>query len=284
MSNPISTTAAVAELRAKAKAGTLDVALAHDLDASGKKPDILVIATQAAAFDTGCLFLVPVASRGAFTRAAILGLNDVHGFVGPAPNERLGVIDVLFTSDMTSVSDPSYDGLKLITDALNDKELKVYCQSVEKTEHQAVCKLSKLQFARMTVYDATVDKELLALAGHNAMFPGARLHLNGADAIVVGSGSRSLEDKPSLALSADMFTMKPEFLLSDENGILDRHNIVFAIPMASVADPEALMKRAAALAAEAGADMEKLLAADKLLAAELLADTFHQADPGPQIA
>ena len=123
MSNPISTTAAVADLRAKAKAGTLDVALAHDLDASGKLPDILVIATQAAASDTGCLFLVPVASRGAFTRAAILGLNDVHGFVGPAPNERLGVIDVLFTSDMTSVSDPSYDGLKLITDALNDKEM-----------------------------------------------------------------------------------------------------------------------------------------------------------------
>lgn len=282
MSNTISTTLAVAALRSKAQAGTLDVALAHALDGSGNLPDILVIATQASAVDTGCLFLVPVAGRGAFTRAGILGLNDVHGFIGPAPNERLGVVDVLFTSDMTSLTNPSYDGLKLFTDILNDKQLKIYCQSLEMTEHHAVTRLSKLQFARMTVYDSVVDKELLAMASANAMFPGARLHLNGADAIVAGSGCRSSDDKPSLALIADMFTMKPELLLTDEAGVLNRHNIVFAIPTASVADPKALMKRAAAIAATADADAEKLLAAEKILAAELISDVFHQVDLGPK--
>ena len=44
MSNTISTTMAVAALRSKAQAGTLDVALAHALDGSGNLPDILVIA------------------------------------------------------------------------------------------------------------------------------------------------------------------------------------------------------------------------------------------------
>ena len=63
MSNTISTTMAVAALRSKAQAGTLDVALAHALDGSGNLPDILVIATQASAVDTCCLFLVPVAGR-----------------------------------------------------------------------------------------------------------------------------------------------------------------------------------------------------------------------------
>ena len=148
------------------------------------------------------------------------------------------------------------------------------------TEHHAVTRLSKLQFARMTVYDSVVDKELLAMASGNAMFPGARLHLNGADAIVAGSGCRSSDDKPSLALIADMFTMKPELLLTDEAGVLNRHNIVFAIPTASVADPKALMKRAVAIAATA--DAEKLLAAEKILAAELISDVFHQVDPGPK--
>lgn len=120
------------------------------------------------------------------------------------------------------------------------------------------------------------------MASGNAMFPGARLHLNGADAIVAGSGCRSSDDKPSLALIADMFTMKPELLLTDEAGVLNRHNIVFAIPTASVADPKALMKRAVAIAATADADAEKLLAAEKILAAELISDVFHQVDPGPK--
>ena len=43
MSNTISTTMAVAALRSKAQAGTLDVALAHALDGSGNLPDILVL-------------------------------------------------------------------------------------------------------------------------------------------------------------------------------------------------------------------------------------------------
>ncbi|MBQ8665182.1 MAG: hypothetical protein IJ474_05310 [Mailhella sp.] len=282
MSTPISTTAAVADLRNKAQAKTLNVSLAHELDASGQCPDILVIAAEAPASDAGCLFLVPVAGRGVFTRAGVLKLNNVPGFIGPAPNERLGVIDVLFTSDMVSDTDASYDGLKLFTDILADKKLDVYCESLEKTEHYATAQLSKMQFARMTVYDAPVDKELLRLAGGNAMFAGARLRLNGADAIVAGDGCRSTQDKPSLALIADLFPMKPDFILTDENGSMDRHNMVFAIPMASVADPESLLKRAAELVAARGADAEKLAKAEKDLAEALLADSFHQADPGPQ--
>ena len=42
------------------------------------------------------------------------------------------------------------------------------------------------------------------------------------------------------------------------------------------------MKRAAAIAATADADAEKLLAAEKILAAELISDVFHQVDPGPK--
>lgn len=281
MSTPINTTVAVADLRSKARAGTLNVALGHALDSNAQLPDVLVIAASAPASDTGCLFLIPVADRGVFTRAGVLTLNDVPGFIGPAPNERLGVIDVLFTSDMVSEKDSSYDGLRLFTDILEDKPLSVYCESLEKTEYYAAAQLSKMQFARMTVYDAAIDKELLRLAGGNAMFAGARLQLNGADAIVAGAGCRSTENNPTLAVIADLFPMKRALILTDGNDIMARHNMAFAIPIASATDPKALLKRVTELVAERGTDAEKMAEAEKALARALLADVFHQADPGP---
>ena len=282
MTKQKSLTDAMAELNRKTQEGSLEVVAAHACtDSSEGVPDILVFAAAAPAFDSGCMFLVPVAGRGVFTRAADLSLNGVHGFVGPAPNERLGVIDVLFTSDMSAKGTPGYTGLHLFTDALLDHELTVFCRSMENTEHQAVTRLSRMQFARMTIYDAAMDSELMALAG-NTFFPGARLWVNGGDAIVAGSGVRSVAEAPSLSLIADLFPMQPDLLLCDADGVITRHNLTFAIPMAAVADPEALLKHVSDLVAARGEDTSRLAAAEEDLAAALRAGTFHQADPGPQ--
>ncbi|HIU17594.1 MAG TPA: hypothetical protein IAB01_03965 [Candidatus Avidesulfovibrio excrementigallinarum] len=282
MTKQKSLTDAVAELNRKAREGSLDVVAAHVLTDAGRAvPDILVFAAAAPAFDAGCMFLVPVAGRGVFTRAAELSLNGVYGFVGPAPNERLGVIDVLFTSDMAAKGGAGYTGLHLFTDAILDHELNVFCRSMENTEHRSVTRLSKMQFARMTIYDAAMDPEFMALAG-NTLFPGARLRVNGGDAIVAGSGARSVDEAPSLSLIADLFPMRPELLLCDANGVMARHNLTFAIPMAAVAEPEALLKRVLSLIAGRGGDASRLAEAEDDLAAALRAGTFHQADPGPQ--
>lgn len=283
MTKQKSLTEAMAELNTKIREGVFKVAAAHVLtDFSGGVPDILVLSTAAPAFDAGCMFLVPVAGRGVFTRAAELSLNGVYGFVGPAPNERLGVIDVLFTSDMAARGTPGYTGLHLFTDALLDHELSVFCRSMENTEHRAVTRLSRMQFARMTIYDAALDRELVALAG-NTFFPGARLRVNGGDAIVAGSGSRSAAEAPSLSLIADLFPMHPDLLLCDADGVMARHNLTFAIPMAAVSEPEALLERAAVLASARGEDADRLAAAEEDLVAALRSGTFHQADPGPDV-
>ncbi len=284
MTKQKSLTEAMAELNAKMREGVFEVSAAHALtDFGGAIPDILVFSASAPAFDAGCMFLVPVAGRGVFTRAAELSLNGVYGFVGPAPNERLGVIDVLFTSDMSAKGTPEYTGLHLFTEALLDHELSVFCRSMENTEHRAVTRLSQMQFARMTIYDAAMDRELVALAG-NTFFPGARLRVNGGDAIVAGSGARSVAEAPSLSLIADLFPMRPDLLLCDADNVMARHNLAFAIPMAAVSEPEALLERAMMLAAARGEDADRLAEAEEDLVAALRSGTFHQADPGPEVA
>lgn len=282
MTKPLSMTEAVAALKHKMETGILEVRCARAATVEhGRFPDILVYSAAVPAFDTACMFLVPVAGRGAFTRADRLFLNGIPGFIGPAPNERLGVVDVMFTSDMSAQDNPAYTGLHLFTDVLQDHELNVWCRSVEQTEHRAATRLSKMQFGRMTVFDAAVDPELGGLVDE-ALFPGARIRLNGGNAVIVGSGARYVDGQPSLSVIGDLFPMRPDLLIRDGRGTLDKHNLTFAIPLQAVAQPERLMERAAALAAGTPeAETPLLQEAEEALAADLASGIFRPADPGP---
>ncbi len=278
MTKQRTTSEAVTELNGKS--GKLGIVCAHSLGKLPEAmPDILVVSSAAPACDAGCMFLVPVAGRGAFTRAERLTLNGIPGFIGPAPNERLGVVDVMFTSDMRAEGDDAYTGLHLFTDALLDHDLNVFCRSMEKTEHKAVTRLSRMQFGRMTVFDASLDSELAELAG-DTLFAGARIRLNGGDAIIAGTGARCSAGSPSLSVIADLFPMRPEWLLRNKDGVMDRLNLTLAIPLAAVADPEALLRRASALASGRTDDAEALAASEDDLASALAGAAFRLADPG----
>lgn len=280
MTKQRTTSDAVAELNGKS--GQLGIVCAHTLGGKPPEamPDILVVSSATSACDAGCMFLVPVAGRGAFTRAERLTLNGIPGFIGPAPNERLGVVDVMFTSDMHTEGNTAYTGLHLFTDALLGRDLNVFCRSMEKTEHKAVTRLSRMQFGRMTVFDAPLDPELARLAG-DTLFAGARVRLNGGDAIIAGNGARYTSDAPSLSVIADLFPMHPEWLLQDKDGVINRLNLTLAIPLAAVADPEALLRHASALASGRTDDAEALAATEDDMAAALAGKTFRLADPGP---
>lgn len=279
MTKQRTTSDAVTELNTKS--GPLGIVCAHALGKLPEAmPDILVVSSAASACDAGCMFLVPVAGRGAFTRAERLTLNCIPGFIGPAPNERLGVVDVMFSSDMRAEGEDAYTGLHLFTDALLGRDLNVFCRSMEKTEHKAVTRLSRMQFGRMTVFDAVLDPELAGLAG-DTLFAGARVRLNGGDAIIAGTGARCANGSPSLSVIADLFPMRPEWLLRDKDGVMDRLNLTFAIPLAAVPDPEALLRRASALASGRTDDAEALAASEDDLASALSKAAFRLADPGP---
>ncbi len=282
MPSDLTPSEAVARLKRKAASDGLDLACAHCLDRGQKKlPDVLIISLATPMDDTGCMFLVPVAGRGAFTRAERLSLNGIFGFPGPAPNERLGVVDVLFTSAMSAEGNPGYTGRHLFTDVLHDRELKVFCRAREKSEYEVTARFSQMQFARMTGYDAAIDPELARLAGAT-LFAGARIRLNGGDGVIAGTGVRHGAGAPSLSVIADMFPMAPGVVLGDAAGVMDRHNLTLAIPLAAVALPETLLTRAAELAASTPvAEHGKLIATELGLAAAMSAGVFQLADPGP---
>ena len=268
-----------AELNARVRQAALSVVTARSLGHNtAQKADVLVLSLPCAADDTGCMFIVPVAGRGVFTRAEELTLNGIGGHVGPAPNERLGIVDVLFTAAMQSRKKPKYTGLHLFSDLLQKKDVSVWCRSIEGSEHTSVTRLSEMQFARFTVYDTPIDPELVALAGP-ALFCGNRVLINGGPGIIAGSGARCTGT--SLALVADIFPMDETMFLYNATGMLCAHNVTLALPLGLANDAEALLAHAARLASQVDSSSTLRLAASEALFAQmLLGGEYLFVDPG----
>ena len=189
---------------------------------AGVNPDALDLDVVIAAFSSSirgssAMLLVPVAERGAFTRARKIWLNGVPGYPGPAPNERLGVVDTLIFADQTvgeeSAGIPA--GAQLLIDFLEDREIRVECLSEEGGTYHSKFKRQDLEFARMVTFNTFLPARLNLGAnspsGENRkpIRVGSKILLNRSPGIVVGSGTRSRQDRHSLSLSADMFGMDP---------------------------------------------------------------------------
>ena len=268
-----------AELNAKAKQAGLSVTTAQGLGHTAtQEADVLVLSLPCPADDTGCMFIVPVTGRGEFTRAEELTLNGIGGHVGPAPNERLGIVDVLFTAAMQSRNDPEYTGLHLFSDLLQQREVAVWCRSIEGSEHTSVTRLSAMQFARFTVYDTPIDPELVVLAGP-ALFTGNKVLVNGGAGIIAGSGARCTGT--SLALAADIFPMDETMFLYNATGMLCSHNVTLALPLGLASNAEALLAHAARLASQVDSSNKLRLAASEALFATILrGGEYVFVDPG----
>lgn len=204
--------------------------------------DVVTIAFHAAILGTAAMLCVPVTGPGVFTRARKIWLNGVPGHPGPAPNERLGLVDTLILGDEKSTKgEKSYDGGKLIRDVIANKKVDVECLSVEGDTYRNTFTLDQLQFARMYVYNCYLDQ----LDGaHNLKRPerhfkmikvGSKILLNRAPGIVIGCGTRSRPEKKTLSMAADMFEMDPEVikeLEGEEKGAL-ANLVALAIPVLS---------------------------------------------------
>jgi uncharacterized protein (DUF39 family) len=84
--------------------------------------DVVTCATRSIMSGTAAMFVVPVSGPGVFARAENIWLNGVPGKPGPAPNERLGVVDVLIHGTAHSRYDPNgYGGGHLFRDMVEGK-------------------------------------------------------------------------------------------------------------------------------------------------------------------
>lgn len=201
--------------------------------------DVVTTASQSPISGTAAMLCVPVAERGTFTRAKKIWLNGILCFPGPAPNERLGLVDTqIFADQRASNKESDYNGAGLLLDIIKRKEIQVECLSVEGDAYESSFTLDQLEFARMYLYNCffrnPCSKNRTCSKGSHleTIRAGSKVLLNKATGIVVGCGTRSSAESRSLSLAADMFEMAPEYMTESEAADI-RNTIAYAVPVLS---------------------------------------------------
>ena len=248
MSEPVKTIQNINERIRSREASVLTDRDIQTMLKQGRKPtmtevDVVTMAWSASMSGTAAMLLVPVAGRGVFTRADRIWLNGVEGFPGPAPNERLGVVDTLVFADRVSRTRSNYTGADLMGDLLKDNPIQVECRSIEGDTYGNTFDISGLQFARLYIYNAFLPVSSAGRAlqqpDHSLFFDeiriGDKILVNGAVGLVAGSGTRDRTAGRALSITAEMFEMNPASLLTDPGpeGLKTNHSLVLAVPVRS---------------------------------------------------
>ena len=174
--------------------------------------DVVTLAFASPIKGTAAMLCVPVAERGVFTRAEEIRLNGVHGVPGPAPNERLGLVDTMVYSASESDTRQDYCGAQLFYDLLNSKTIDVDCEALEGSQFTARVMLKDLEFARFYGFNAFVEADLPETVW-NALGRGSRILLNSANGIILGTGTRDgVGGRRAWSVAADMCAMDPSVM------------------------------------------------------------------------
>jgi len=245
------------EIKDKAKQGIAQVFSAQEVhrlleegeSLSFQDVDVVTCATRAVMSGTYAVLSFSVAEPGAFLRARAAWLNGVPTQIGPCPNERLGILDMMVFGTAHSKDDPDYGGGHLFRDLVEGRKASVEVLTEEGKKLETEVDLAKMPLARLfgtrhcfKNYSAFVNpsKTPVATIFHAAKFDpnwagasvsgcghinpmesdplletigtGTRVLINGAEGFVVGAGTRSTPEKPNLAGFADMHEMDPEYM------------------------------------------------------------------------
>ena len=211
--------------------------------------DVVTTATRGIMSGTYAVFSFKVSEPDSFVKASEVLLNGVPAIVGPCPNERLGVLDLIVLGTAHSESNPNYGGGHLFREMVEGKTIKVDVTTSERDRFSVETRLSEIPYAKLHAtrhafknYRAFVNpgKEPIKTIFHALPFEGefkemtfcgcgelnpiendpeletigigTRVLLNGADGFVTGAGTRSAPDNPNLTGFADMHDMTPEYM------------------------------------------------------------------------
>ncbi|MHA1650586.1 MAG: methanogenesis marker 16 metalloprotein [Candidatus Helarchaeota archaeon] len=253
----MATSKTIEEINRKLEKGTAIVMTAEELcnlirdDQKVTMDDIDVVTAATRGLMSGTLIILSfkVSEPATFKKAEKIYLNDIPGYVGPCPNEWLGVIDAIFYGTAHSISEPEkYGGGHLFRDLIEKKDIHVRVTTVEGKTIELTTNLNEIPFAKMMAirnafknYLAFVNphgEELssifsaqkfkgnfaeLTFCGCGELNPiqkdpnldvigiGTPILMNGALGYIIGSGTRSSKEKPNLMAIAEMHDMKPEY-------------------------------------------------------------------------
>ena len=247
----------ILEIQAKIDAGDAVVLTAEEIAArvrAGEEigfedVDVVTTATRGIMSGTYAVLSFKVSEPDSFIKASEVLLNGVPAVVGPCPNERLGVLDLIVIGTAHSVSDHHYGGGHLFRDMVEGKSITVNVTTSEGKHFSVETTLSRIPFARLYAtrhafknYRAFVNpgKEPIKTIFHALPFEGefkeitfcgcgelnpiendpkletigigTRVLINGAEGFVTGQGTRSVPDNPNLTGFADLHDMVPEYM------------------------------------------------------------------------
>lgn len=211
--------------------------------------DVVTTATRGIMSGTYAVLSFKVSEPDSFVKASEVLLNGVPAVVGPCPNERLGVLDLIVLGTAHSEFDPNYGGGHLFREMVEGKTIKVDVTTSEGKHFSVETWLSEIPYAKLHAtrhtfknYRAFVNpgKESIKTIFHALPFEGefkemtfcgcgelnpiendprletigigTRVLINGADGFVTGAGTRSAPDNPNLTGFADMHDMTPEYM------------------------------------------------------------------------
>ncbi len=211
--------------------------------------DVVTTATSAVMSGTYAVLSFKVAEPDTFTKARKVWINSVPAQVGPCPNERIGLLDLIVLGTQASITDPGYGAGDLFRDLVLGREVTVKIETDEGETLTAFTTLKQIPHAMLhatrnafknylafvnpgkteisTIFHSNMmqgNYEEMTFCGCGELNPlendpglktigiGTRVLINGAEGFVTGPGTRSSVDKPNLAGVADMHPMDPGFM------------------------------------------------------------------------
>lgn len=245
----------IEEINAKITAGEVTVCTAfefcnmvraHD---DVKEVDVVTSGTKGIMSGTYATLSFQATAPNVFETAQKAWLNDVPAFVGPCPNERLGLLDLIVYGTAVSRSDTKYGGGHLFRDIVKGSDIDFEVLTTMGQLIKGQTNLQDMQFARLSAtrnvfknYNAFVNpndscvKSIFSVTclegpykeasfcGCGELNPlekdpqletigvGTKALFNGAVGFVTGTGTRSSPQKPNLSGYAPLKGMNPKYV------------------------------------------------------------------------
>lgn len=211
--------------------------------------DVVTTATSALMSGTYAVFSFKVAEPDTFIKAQKVWINHIPAQVGPCPNERIGILDLIVFGTEPSIKDPDYGGGDLFKDLVSGRQVQVEIETIDGQHLSSAVTLKEIPHAMLhasrnafknylafvnpgkasisTIFHSEMMRgnfEEMTFCGCGELNPlendpelktigvGTKVLINGAEGFVTGAGTRSSAGKPNLTGFADMHEMDPEFM------------------------------------------------------------------------
>lgn len=211
--------------------------------------DVVTAATRAIMSGTYAIMSFSVGTDHSFLRAKEVYMNGVPAHVGPCPNERLGILDLMLFGTDHSVDDSRYgaghlfrdlvEGLDVVVKVVTDvgesfktqitladvpyamlygtrHAFKNYSAFVNLSDEPAASIFHAMEFGpKLTEATISGCGQINPVKNDpllGSIGVGTRMLMNGSDGFILGSGTRSSAEKPNLTAFADMHGMDPEYM------------------------------------------------------------------------